>query len=317
MVEWSGRREKSRRVPPEECADYFVLQTASAKDLLKPDTQDQLVCKIQDIKPGARRQRLLTKLCKANQGLIVTIAKRYMKKGLEMADLIQEGNLGLLRAVWKYDRSRGFRFSTLAFWWIREAISRAVMNKGSPVRLPVHVHDELNQVSRVWVNGFVVEKKIMTSKEIATTLNKDQRHVEMLRVYRAEHESLDREISDDMDVSSRIADYRLIPGKTSEADEDRQQVHDAIAALKDKRASEFLIQRFGLRDGRERSKEELAMMYRKTKEQIAAMEKKYFDMMRQQINLQKLNMDRVKVKKKTPKELEEERLASPDRIIWF
>ncbi len=213
-------------------------------------------------------------LTKANSRLVVSIAKKYMGQGVPFLDLIQEGNLGLMKAVDKFDYKRGFKFSTYATWWIRQAVTRAIADQGRTIRVPVHMSDRIRKLYRV---SRELEQKFgrePTPKEIAEEMDLTAQKVRwMLRISRRPL-SLEKPVGEDGDseLGSFIEDEDTVsPSESATHDLLRKELENALATISPREAR-ILRLRFGLIDGRAHTLEELGQKFGLTRERIRQIE---------------------------------------------
>lgn len=223
--------------------------------------------------PAGRRAR--QRLIEANLRLVVSIAARYQNRGLAFGDLIQEGNIGLFRAVDRYDPERGFRFSTYATWWIRQAITRALAERSRTIRLPVHLNDLLSQVSRITAQLQQELEREPTTAEIARALDVDTARIEEILARSVEPASIEAEITDEgASLADVIADTEgLSIEERAELDELREMVGSALESL-EPRERAIIAMRFGLDQTPPRTLAEIARTLGMSKERIRQIEER-------------------------------------------
>ena len=243
--------------------------------LLTPDEEVQLAEQMASGEPGVAA-KARKRLSEANLRLVVSIAKRYVGRGMQFLDLIQEGNLGLIKAVEKFDHTKGFKFSTYATWWIRQAITRAIADQARTIRIPVHMVETINKVKKVSSQLLHQNGHEPTAEEIAIELDMPVDKVREIMRVAQEPVSLETPIGEEED--SHLGDF--IPDDDAPAPADaashtllKEQLGDVLKTLTP-REEKVLRLRFGLDDGRPRTLEEVGKEFNVTRERIRQIEAK-------------------------------------------
>jgi len=249
----------------------MYLKEIGRVPLLSSDEEVELAKRMELGDEEAKR-----KLAEANLRLVVSIAKRYVGRGMLFLDLIQEGNLGLIKAVEKFDYRKGYKFSTYATWWIRQAITRAIADQARTIRIPVHMVETINKLVRVSRQLLQELGRDPTPEEIAEEMNISEEKVREIMKIAQEPVSLETPIGEEED--SHLGDF--IPDHDTRAPADeasftllREQLDDVLKTLTD-REQKVLRLRFGLDDGRARTLEEVGQRFGVTRERIRQIEAK-------------------------------------------
>ncbi len=249
----------------------IYLKEIGRVPLLTTEEETELAKRIANGDIAAKKR-----LSEANLRLVVSIAKRYLGRGMQFLDLIQEGNLGLIKAVDKFDHTKGFKFSTYATWWIRQAITRAIADQARTIRIPVHMVETINKVKKISSQLLHQNGHEPTAEEIAEVINMPTDKVREIMRVAQEPVSLETPIGEEED--SHLGDF--IPDEDAPAPQDaashtllKEQLAEVLSTLTP-REEKVLKLRFGLEDGRSRTLEEVGEEFNVTRERIRQIEAK-------------------------------------------
>ncbi len=267
----------TREIATEDSVRLYLREIGRIQ-LLKPDEEIELARRILQGDMIAKR-----KLVQANLRLVVSIAKKYIGRGLSFLDLIQEGNLGLIRASEKFDHERGYKFSTYATWWIRQAITRALADKSRTIRVPVHMVETINKLKKVTRQLAQELNRKPTEQELASSM--DVSIVKLHEIIKAAKEPISLETPIGKEEDSRLGDF------IEDAETDRPETtvthellrQDLARMLNEltPRERDVLRLRFGLDDGRQRTLEEVGQLFNVTRERVRQIEFKALRKLRQ------------------------------------
>jgi RNA polymerase primary sigma factor len=258
----------------------IYLKEISRVKLLSPQRERNLARRAQKNDKRAREE-----LIKANLRLVISIAKRYSGRGLSFLDLIQEGNMGLIKAVEKFDWTKGYKFSTYAYWWIRQAVTRAIADYGRTIRIPVHLVETINSMNKV-INDFVQNNgRSPEVEEIAKIMKKTPDKIKEILNNSKSIFSLNSPISNDSEGEgdSEMIDFIKDNAPTPEQIGEKMIIRDTIEELINQlkpREAMVLKMRYGFLDGKQKTLEEVGAFFNVTRERIRQIENKSFRKLR-------------------------------------
>ncbi|HMO20745.1 MAG TPA: sigma-70 family RNA polymerase sigma factor [Candidatus Melainabacteria bacterium] len=277
LLEGKKTRKKKGDGFTEDSVRLYLREIGRVR-MIKPDEEIELARLIADGDAEAKQ-----KLIQANLRLVISIAKKYVNRGLPFQDLIQEGNLGLIRAAEKFDHTKGFKFSTYATWWIRQAISRGLADKSRTIRVPVHMVESINKLKKTSAKLSQELGRKPTEEELAHAMKLSVTKIQ--EILTADREPVSMEMPLNRDEETYLGDLiedneSSRPDATTEEQLLRQDIGRMLSQLTP-RERDIMHLRYGLEDGRQRTLEEVGRLFNITRERVRQIEHKAFRKLRQ------------------------------------
>lgn len=261
----------------EDSVRLYLREIGRVK-MIKPDEEIELARMIAKGDSEAKK-----KLIQANLRLVISIAKKYVNRGLPFQDLIQEGNLGLIRAAEKFDHTKGFKFSTYATWWIRQAISRGLADKSRTIRVPVHMVESINKLKKNSARLAQELGRKPTEQELSLALDIPVGKVQEIMAADREPVSMEMPLNrdDETYIGDLIEDNEATRPDATTAEELMRQDLSRMLSQLTPRERDIMHLRYGLEDGRQRTLEEVGRLFNITRERVRQIEHKAFRKLRQ------------------------------------